>query len=72
MRNYLKALRQKFDYTQEQVAEKLGIKANYYNMIENGNRRNKMDIDTALKLSNVFNVPVNYILEEEQKLQSAS
>lgn len=72
MRSYLKVMRDTFNFTQEQVAEKLGIRSNYYNMIENGRRQKNMDINIALKLAKIFNVPVDYILTEEQKLQSAS
>lgn len=68
MRNYLKELRKLSKLTQEQVAIKLGLKQNYYNMIENGNRQKKMDVDTAMKLADIFKVPITYILDEEQKL----
>jgi len=68
MRNYLKKLRLTFKLTQEQVAEKLLCTRQYYNLIENGYRQNNMDVNTAMKLADIFKVPITFILEEEQKL----
>lgn len=72
MRGYLKQLRKKNNCFQSDIASELGISTNYYCDIENGKRQTKMDVDIVFKLAKIFNVPVDYILTEEQKLQSAS
>lgn len=72
MRDYLKKLRALNNYTQEQVAKRLLIKRQYYNLIENGQRQKRMDIVTMQKLAEVFGVPIEQIIAEETKLQSTA
>ncbi len=67
MREYLKDLRVRADMTQVELAERLGIGRAYYTRIENGERQQKMSISLAQKLSEIFDVPINYILEQENQ-----
>lgn len=66
MRNYLKDLRAKKSLTQLDVAKKLNITESYYSLIENGERQQKMTIDLAQKLADVFGVSLEYIFEKER------
>ncbi|NLL64122.1 MAG: helix-turn-helix transcriptional regulator [Ruminococcaceae bacterium] len=68
MRNYLKRLREEKKLSQQGAAELLGMTRQYYNLIENGERQKKMDIPLALKLAEIFDVSVEYILEQEGKV----
>lgn len=44
MRQYLVSLRNEHGYSQQDVADKLNISRQYYQMIETGERQKKMDI----------------------------
>lgn len=66
MREWLKKLRKEKNLTQQEVANSLEIVPSYYNMIENGERQSKMTIETAQKLATVFDVPLDFILENEK------
>jgi len=68
MRDYLKRLREEKKLSQQGAAELLGMTRQYYNLIENGERQKKMDIPLALKLAEIFDVSVEYILEQEGKV----
>lgn len=70
MRKYLKELRQNHKMTQQDVAKKLGISAQYYQLLESGKRQKKLDLTVAAKLSAIFGVTVDFIInsEEEAKL----
>lgn len=71
MRKYLKELREKKEkLTQEAAAQKLGISQNYYSCIENGERQKDLDLSLVLKLSKLFDVSVDYIIAEEEKLKA--
>ncbi len=48
----LKDIRTKAGFTQQQVAEKLGISESYYCQLENGQRR--MSLDYALKIATIL------------------
>ena len=65
MREWLKKLRLKGNLSQQNVADKLGITQQYYNLIENGERQSKMTIDTAQKLAKIFDVSLDFILQNE-------
>ncbi len=67
VREYLKDLRIKQGFTQNDVADKLNILQSYYSMIENGERQQKMTIDLAQKLADVFDVSIEYIFEKERE-----
>lgn len=67
MRKWLKELREKFDMSQQNVAEQLGISQNYYSMIESGERQSKMTIEMAQKLAKIFDVSIDVIFKNENK-----
>lgn len=58
---HLKELRTKHGYTQNEIAKMLGISRAAYTNIENGKR--EPDFDTLNKLSNIFNVSSDYLLD---------
>lgn len=68
MREYLKKLREKHGYTQQTVADKLGISKSHYCRIEAGDRQQSMDIALAVKLSDIFGVTIQKIIEEESAI----
>ena len=68
MREYLKELRQKKSLSQQAVADKIGVVQSYYTMIETGERQKDMSLSVMKKLSDVFDVPLAYIIKEEEKL----
>lgn len=65
MRDWLKQLREEHGLTQKQVGEKLDISESYYSYIEAGDRQKVMDISLARKLSNIFSISVEQIVEFE-------
>ena len=67
MRTYLKELRKKAGLTQVDVAERLGIGASTYTMIELGERQKDMSVAMAEKLAGVLDVPLTVILDNERK-----
>ena len=69
MREYLKKLREEHGYTMQAVAYKLGISKQYYQRIEVGDRQQNMDITLAVKLSDIFGVTIQKIIEEEQAIR---
>lgn len=56
----LKELRRKHNYSQQQVADLLGISRQGYNNYELGNR--EPDQKTIVKLAEIFNVTTDYLL----------
>ena len=69
LRAYLKELRKKAGLTQNDVAERIGIGASTYTMIELGERQKDMNLSLVEKLAEVFGVSVGEIAEEEAKLK---
>lgn len=66
MRDWLKTMRCKSNYTQQLIAKKLGITQQYYNLIECNERQKELSISFAVKLSKIFNVSVEWIIEQEK------
>lgn len=66
MRQWLKNLREQNKWTQLDVAKKLEISEAYYSFIENGTRQKKMDISLVSKLSAIFDVSIQQIVEWEE------
>lgn len=56
----LRDMREDMDLTQTELAESLHIKQNTYSQYENGQRG--VPIDILIKLSEIFNTSVDYIL----------
>lgn len=67
MRTYMKQLREMSGLTQAEVAKELNISEGSYSLIENGKRQLKMTIEMAKKLSDVFGVSIDFILENENR-----
>ena len=70
MRKYLKELREERKMTQQAIADYLGISQNYYTYIENGERQKSLDLAYASKLAELFNVSVDWIAKQEQKVKT--
>lgn len=49
------------------AATKLGISESYYSMIERGERQQKLDIALAVKMSGVFGLSLEYIVNQEER-----
>ena len=71
MREYLKKLREERGYTMQFVADKLGISKQYYQRIEVGDRQQNMDITLAVKLSEIFGLSIQNIIDYEKKVAEA-
>lgn len=68
MREYLRQLRQNTGMTMAEVSKRFGISRQYYEMIESGERQRKMDITLIAKISAVFGVPMEKIVQLEQQI----
>ena len=71
MREYLKKLREEHGYTMQVVADKIGISKQYYQRIEVGDRQQNMSITLAVKLSEIFGISIQSIIEYEKQLSEA-
>ena len=60
--NRLKDLREDHDYTQQQVAEKIGITQRKYSYIETGGQQ--LTADVLVALARFYKVSVDYLLGE--------
>lgn len=69
MREWLKNLRKKHNVSQQDVAESLHKTRQYVNLIENGERQKDLDLSLVIKLAKIFDVSVDYIIAEEEKLR---
>lgn len=58
MRQYLVSLRNEHGYSQQDVADKLNISRQYYQMIETGERQKKMDISLASSIATLYGINV--------------
>lgn len=67
MRHWLKKLRTENGLTQKEMADKLNIAQNYYNMIENGDRQKDINLSLVTKLAELFDVSVEWIAEQEKE-----
>ena len=65
VREWLKNLRG--DRSSAEIAEKLGMTQQYYNYIENGKRQMNMDLQLCVKLSKIFDISVEQIIEYEKQ-----
>lgn len=65
VRKWIKELRKEKGMSQQNVADGIGVSQQYYNLIENGERKKELDISLVLKLASVFNVTVEFIIEQE-------
>lgn len=63
MRSWLKDLRQRAGLTQLEVAKKLDISESYYSLIESGTRKKDIGINLIMKMSRIFDIPVEEIIK---------
>lgn len=70
MREYLKNMRVKKKATQEDVAFALNMSQNNYSQIENGIKQKDMNLSLLIKLSDYFEVDLDYLIEQEKALPS--
>lgn len=66
MRDWLKSMRIKKEYTMKDMGKRLGISESYYCAIENGIRQQRMDLIFIGELAAVFDVSISEIIGLEQ------
>lgn len=66
-REWLKEARTKAGKTMAEMGEELGISESYYSYIEAGERQKQMDITLCAKLSKIFSIEIQQIVELEEK-----
>ncbi len=71
MRVWLKDLRNTKGWTQEIVANKLGISRQAYAQIEAGERQADLNLSTLTALSEIFKISVSKIIKYERALNNA-
>lgn len=69
VREYLIEAREKAALTQQDVANRIGISRQYYQMVETGERQKRMDLSIAGGLSVVLNIPIAEIVQRESAAQ---
>ena len=69
VREYLIEAREKAGLTQQDVANRIGISRQYYQMVETGERQKRMDLSLASVLSVVLNIPIAEIVQRESATQ---
>lgn len=67
MRTWLRDLRIRRSLSQKDVAAQLEVTQQHYALIEQGKRQKDLTLSWLVKLSNLFDVPVDYIIAEEEK-----
>lgn len=68
MRKWLKKMREEKNISQQELADFLYISQNYYSNIENGKRQEDMNLSTAAKLADFFDIPLSTIRQHEELL----
>lgn len=68
MRQYLVDLRLQHGLSQQDVANRLGISRQYYQMIESGERQKHLDLSLASSFAVLYGVSVMDIERNEMKL----
>lgn len=71
VREYLIEAREKAGLTQQDVANRIGISRQYYQMIETGERQKRMDLSLAGGLSAILNIPITEIVQKESAVPDA-
>ena len=71
VREYLIEAREKAGLTQQDVANRIGISRQYYQMVETGERQKRMDLPLAGGLSVVLNIPIAEIVQRESAAQES-
>lgn len=70
MRLWLKELRESKGYSQQFVADELGVTQQFYCYIENGERQADLALSTVVNLSKLFGVTVEEIIDYEKTNKS--
>lgn len=68
MRQYLVSLRNEHGYSQKDVADRLNISRQYYQMIETGERQKKMDISLASSIATLYGISVMDVEKFEKEI----
>ena len=68
MRQYLVSLRNEHGYSQQDVADKLNISRQYYQMIEAGERQKKMDSSLASSIATLYGISVMDVEKFEKEI----
>lgn len=71
VREYLIEAREKAGLTQQDVANRIGISRQYYQMVETGERQKRMDLSFAGGLSVALNIPIAEIVQRESAAQES-
>lgn len=71
VREYLIKAREKAGLTQQDVANRIGISRQYYQMVETGERQKRMDLSLAGGLSAILNIPITEIVQKESAVPDA-
>lgn len=71
VREYLIEAREKAGLTQQDVANRIGISRQYYQMVETGERQKRMNLSIAGSLSVVLNIPIAEIVQRESAAQES-
>lgn len=71
VREYLIEAREKAGLTQQDVANRIGISRQYYQMVETGERQKRMDLSLASGLSVILNIPIAEIVQREIAAQES-
>lgn len=71
VREYLIEARERAGLTQQDVANRIGISRQYYQMVETGERQKRMDLSLAGGLSAILNIPITEIVQKESAVPDA-
>lgn len=71
MRKYLRKLRKDAGLRQADVAKRLNMGYSTYAMIESGERQKDLNLSLAKKIGEIFNISVEKIIEEEEKIKES-
>lgn len=66
-REYLRKLRENSNMSMQDVADKIGITRQYYQLIEASERQKKMDITLVIALSNLFGITAEQMIKHESE-----
>lgn len=69
LRKWLRKLREERGLTQQQMADKFCTTRQNYSAIEAGERQKNLDINIAQKLAEIFDVTLDYICEQENRIE---
>lgn len=69
MREWLKKLRKEKGLSQTDVAIEFNLTQNAYSKIENGDRQADLNLSTAAKIADYFDIPLSRIRCYEEQLQ---